>query len=56
MDEPHCQHEVTRKNIVQTGQINNNNDDQDHDQDSFAITILDAKYDRATPEEVVNQQ
>lgn len=44
------------KNIIQTGQINNDDDDQDQEQDNFAATILDAKYDGATPEEVANQQ
>jgi hypothetical protein len=42
---------VGTKNVIHTGQDNITDDD-----DNFATTILDAKYDGATPEEVANQQ
>ena len=40
------------KNVVPTGPINNDNDEQDN----FTATILDAKYDATTPQEVANAQ
>ena len=43
---------VTGKNVVPTIPVNDDNGDQDN----FAATLLDAKYDGATPEEVANAQ
>ena len=40
------------KNVIHTGQAEVDNEEQDN----FAATILDAKYDGATLEEVANQQ
>jgi transposase InsO family protein len=44
------------KIFIQADQTDIDHDAQDQEQEIFAATILDAKYDGASPEEVANQQ